>query len=666
MPQFTVHGRVMAKGAGRRLLCSRLLGSPLAGNSLQGNSLQGDSLQGDSLAAGQHLGSPLRARTRARFDRGRAAFIGICALAAFAALSTPVAGSETKVLQIPMRTDGPKSLDPVRGSTTYDNTAACQVYETLLQYKYLARPAQLEPLLLTEMPQVSEDRLTYHFKLKPGVRFHDDPCFPDGKGRELEARDVFYSWKRMADPKNDPKSWWLFEDTIVGFDEYRSAQRAAPTFDYEAPVAGFELIGRHEFRVRLKQPVYRFLWVLAMFQTSIVPREAVEHYGSAFGRNPVGTGPFTLEEKDWAIAKSMVFHRNVNYHECTYPTEHEVGDEALGFHIPAGKRLPIVDRVEISMFVEDQPMWLEFMAGRIGYTQVPAENTNTAFRKLSKAADGNRLRLQRELKSRGIVHHSVPLLDYIFKGFNMEDPLLGGYTDKGRQIRQAICHALDWEETNDTFYEGLAIVYDGPIPPNLDGHPPGHVAPISYVKGNLDKARELLASAGYPEGAGFPTVEYYVSRGGNSQEQSEQTRRQLEKIGIQLNVRLVDFSALIEAINNKKAPFFSFAWGSDYPDAENNLALFYGPNESPGSNHFNYKNPAYDALYRQIISMGPSPERTQIYERMRDMVLTDCPAAGSLARTREYLVQPWLANFKPSEDFYNWIKYLDVDDSKRP
>lgn len=576
-------------------------------------------------------------------------------------------GSTTrKVLHLPMRTDGPKSLDPVRGSTTYDNTAACQVYETLLQYKYLARPPQLEPLLLSEMPIVSEDRLTYRFKLKPGVRFHDDSCFPDGKGRELVARDVFYSWKRMADAGNDPKSWWLFEDTVLGFDEYRETQRAAEKFDYEAPVAGFQIVSDHEFTVQLKKPVYRFLWVLAMFQTSIVPREAVEKYGSTFGRNPVGTGPFTLKESDWHVAKSMVLERNPNYHECYYPSEHEPKDEALGLHTAAGKRLPIVDRVEISMFVEDQPMWLEFMAGRIGYTQVPSEFTKTAFRKLSRAVDGSRLRLEKELKDRGIVHHSVPLLDYIFKGFNMEDPVLGGYGEKNRMLRQAICHALDWEETNDTFYEGLAIVYDGPIPPSLDGHPTNHLAPTSYVKGNLEKARELIAKAGYPEGRGLPTIEYYVSRGGNSQEQSEQTRRQLDKIGIELNVRLVDFSALIEAINNKKAPFFSFAWGSDYPDAENNLALFFGPNESPGANHFNYKNAEYDALYRQILPMEPSPERTRIYERMRDMVLTDCPAAGSMARTREYLIQPWLKNFKPSEDFYNWIKYLDVDDAERP
>ena len=159
------------------------------------------------------------------------------------------ASAEEKVLHLPMRTDGPKSLDPVRGSTVYDNRASSFVYETLIQYAYFKRPSDataLEPLLLAEMPTVSEDGLTYNFKLKPGVLFHDDPCFPDGKGREMKAEDVIYSWKRMADNDNDPKSWWLMENTIAGFDKYREEQNAAEKFDYDADVEGMKVINDYE------------------------------------------------------------------------------------------------------------------------------------------------------------------------------------------------------------------------------------------------------------------------------------------------------------------------------------------------------------------------------------------------------------------------------------
>ncbi len=563
-----------------------------------------------------------------------------------------------KVLQLPMRTDGPKSLDPVRGSTVYDNRAASMVYDTLVQYKYLIRPPRLEPSLLAEMPTLSEDGLTYHFVLKPGITFHDDPCFPGGKGREVVAWDVFYSWKRMADQNNQPKSWWLFDNTIVGFNRYREVQNAAEVFDYDAPVEGFKVLNDYEFTVTLTRPIQRFLWVLAMFQTAVVPREAAEKYGTRFGRHPVGTGAFTMAEDDWVAGQKMIFYKNPGYREEFYPLEHMPEDEKLGLHLAAGTRVPIADRVEFTMFVQDQPMWLQFRSRKIGYTQIPSEYFPKAFLR-------RRQQLKRSFREEGIVAHAIPLLDFIFRGFNMKDPLLGGYTDKQRWIRQAIHLAMDHYEFNDTFYNGLNYVYDGPIPPGLDGFPPDGLSPNSLQGPDLERARKLMKEAGHPNGEGLPVIEYYLGRGGNSAEQAEMMQRQLAKIGIELNVHLVDFSTLIEAVNNGKAPLFSFAWGSDYPDAENNLALFYGPNEAPGANHFNYKNPEYDALYERIQVMPPGPARTVIYEQMREIVIRDAPYIGSMARTRFYLVNPWLKNFKPSEDFYNWVKYLDVDDSKR-
>ena len=142
-------------------------------------------------------------------------------------------------------------------------------------------------------------------------------------------------------------------------------------------------------------------------------------------------------------------------------------------------------------------------------------------------------------------------------------------------------------------------------------------------------------------------------------------RRQLGEIGVEIDGQMVDFSQLIELTNKKQAPMFSFAWLSDYPDAENNLALFYSKNVSPGSNHWNYNRPEFDALYEQAIVMEPGPERTALYEAMRDMVIADVPMVGSLARNRYYVWQPWLKNARPTPRFWSWFKYLDVDESKR-
>ncbi|MEX2217205.1 MAG: ABC transporter substrate-binding protein [Phycisphaerales bacterium] len=572
----------------------------------------------------------------------------------------------SKVIQLPIRTDGPKSLDPVRGSTVYDNVACSQIYETLLEYKYLVRPLELQPLLLTEMPATPDGGKTWRFKLKPAVRFADDPCFTGGKGREITSADVFYSWKRLADDRNDPKGWWLFEDQIVGFDDYRKAQNAAAKregkFDYDAPVPGLRILSPTEFEVELTRPVQQFLFKLAMFQTSVVAREAVDKYGIDLGKRPVGTGPFILDR--WEPGKSLSLNRNPSYHQAVYPSElpkdeaEARRDTELGLTRPAGTRLPIPDRLEFTMFVQDEPMWLSFRAGKIGYTEVPSEYFEEAFNKRTR-------RLRPEYRARGIQDHANLLLDFIFDGFNMHDSLLGGYTDEKKALRQAISLALDYEEINQSFYNGICIVYDGPIPPGLDGHPKDGRHEKAYRGPSLDRAKALLAKAGYPDGKGLPPIDYYTSRGGNSQEQSEMRKRQLAAIGIQLNVNLVDFSELIERVNRKGAPMFSFSWATDYPDAENNLALFYGPFETPGSNSYNYRRQDYDALFVEAQTMPPGPERTALYEKMRDMVIEDCPYTGALARTRFYLINPWLKNLKPTEDFWNWYKYLDVDDSRR-
>lgn len=571
-----------------------------------------------------------------------------------AAYAARVKSGKLKSARIPMRSDGPKSLDPIRGSTTYENQCASQTVETLLQYKYLKRPFEYEPLLLKELP-TSEDGLTWHFTLKDDVKFHDNACFPDGKGREVTSADVFYSWKRMADSKGSKsKVWWVFKDTIKGFDEFKATQEAADEFDYDAPVAGLEVVSDKEFRVTLIQRSQGFLWKLCMFQTAVVAREAVEQFGDRFGLSPVGTGPFIVNEGDWQQGQGIKFTRNPNYHESYYPSDHMKSDEADGLHVAAGKRLPLLDEVQVVFYKTDQPMWLQFKAGKLDYAQVPSENFKEAFSKRTK-------KLTRDMKKQGMKGYPVPLLDFIFRGFNMEDSVIGGDSDKAKYLRQAICLALDWDEQNESFYNGINLVYDGVIPPGLDGYPADGKSPKAYRGPDIERAKALLVKAGYPEGKGLPTIEYFTSRMQNGQEQSEMMAKQLAKIGVNLKVQLLDFSQLIQKLDKKSGQFFSFAWSSDYPEAENNLSLFYGPNESPGANHYNYKNAEYDKLYEKIVSMEASPERSQIFEQMQAILMEDCPYAGAMARTRFFVVTPQMKNFKPVETFENWYKYVDVE-----
>jgi ABC-type transport system substrate-binding protein len=541
--------------------------------------------------------------------------------------------------------------------------ASAYVYETLLEYEYLTRPYKLKPLLLEAMPEVSEDGKTFTFKLRDDIFFHDDPCFPEGKGRKVVTDDVFYSLKRMADQSNQPKSWWLMQDTIKGFDDYKKEQNEADEFDYGVPVSGMVKINDREFQIVLNKPFYRFIYTLAMFQTSVLPHEAVDHYGLKLSRHPVGTGPFLLDS--WETGVRMVYRRNPNYRDVRYPADpgmNEDGtppylgyekDRALGLYESAGERLPLADEVVLTMFPIPQPMWLKFLNQEIDYTRVPAESIPQAFIKRKGT-------LRPAFVEKGIRYVPLPLLDFIYNGFNMEDPNFGGYTDQKKWVRQAISLAIDLEEVNQAFYQGSNLIYDGPIPNGLDGHPEGHRAKVNYRGPNLQKAKALLAKAGHPNGEGLPKLAFYTSRQPQSVAMAYMTRRKLKKIGVKMEVNSVDFSELSEKLREKSAPFFGLAWGSDYPDAENNLQLFYGPFKSPMSNSFNYDRPEYNKLYDEVRVMQPSPERTAKYEKMRDMIIEDVPMIGSMARTRNYLIHDRLKNFKPEETFSNWVKYLTV------
>ncbi len=577
---------------------------------------------------------------------------------------------ERKVLRVPLRARI-GNLDPVRGGTQYSSLASSPIFERLVDYRYPRRPFQLRPALAIALPEVSADGRVYSFELRPGVRFQDDPAFRStgGRGPELTTDDVFYSIRRMCDAHWGPTGYWLFEGRIEGLDRYkaeeaeRRARHAAEgrldrfRFDYDRPIEGLRKIDDRRFEIVLTQPFPQLLYVLAMPYASIVPREAVEHYDLEFGNRPVGTGPYRVRE--FRRGSWLILERNPTWHGESFPTDLDSTELALGMGDYAGRDLPFIDRIVLEIFEQDQPMWLKFRRGDLDLTQVPSEYWPTVFRKDATARP--------ELEEKGIRAHPLPLLDLIYWGFNMEDPVWGQPPEM-KLVRRAIGYAVDLEARNHAFYNGRNTLYQGPIPPGLEGFVPGHRAR------DLDAARALMARAGHPvpmlpEGSAgmvesLPPLRYETSRGSNSQEQAQMLKRQLAEIGIRLEASFNSFPELNDKLKKRKAQFFGLAWGADYPDAENFLQLFYGPNASPGSNNFNFADAEYDSLFEAAKTMLPSPERTQIYTRLREIVIDQAPMIGSMARTRNYLVQRRLRNFRPEEVYSSWWQYLDVVDGE--
>lgn len=557
-----------------------------------------------------------------------------------------------KVLHIPLAAKV-GSLDPVRAATQYAGLAQAPVYEPLFEYEYLVRPYTLKPLLLTGMPDVSEDKLTYSFTLRDDLRFHDNECFDGGTGRPAVAQDVVWSLMRMADRSLRPGGWWVYQDRIVGFDAFKKRmddREPGEPFDWHADIEGLRVVDDHRFEIQLERPFPQLLYVLAMGYAAVMPRECAEYYGEEFGNHAVGTGPFTLES--WQRGVRFRFNKTENWRGEAYPSVAAPEFVERGLLEASGEAMPFLDALVFDVFDQVQPAWLKFRVGDVDVARVASEFHDGVFHPDKT--------LRKQFVDEGIQGYNLPLLDYIYAGFNMEDPLWGhpgGET--ARKLRQAVSLAYDTAEIDDAFYNRTTVLYDGPIPPGLEGYEPGITSP--YRGPDLDRSRALLAEAGYPNGEGLPPLLGEVSQASSMVQRAEMVSRQLSKVGIDYRFNTNSFPELSDKLKRKKAQFFGMAWGADYPDAENFLQLFYGPNGSPGSNNWNYDNPEYNALYDRSRVMEPSPERTAIYKTMRAMLIEDVPSLPSQARTRFYLWNPRVRNFQPSEVWYGWIKHVGVD-----
>ncbi len=535
-------------------------------------------------------------------------------------------------------------FDPINASDKYSGNEAGKVYEGLFEFHPLKRPYVLVPNLAESMPEVSKDGLTYTFKIKKGVLFHDSPAFKDGIGREMKADDVLYSYKRLADPKLTAKGWWVLDDKIAGLNEWREKFAQADTTNYDEPIEGLKKVDDYTIQIKLKKPYPQFLYALAMPYTFIVAKEAVDHFGKEFLNHPVGTGAFILPLFDQS--NMIVYNRNPKFREKFYPSEGEEGDEKKGLLSDAGKKLPLVDKINVYITVESQPKWLSFMRAKTDIIEIKDVNIQQTL--------DEKTELRAEHKEKGMRLFMLPMLDVAYFAFNYENPIF-----KNIKVRRAINLAYDRDEANRLFHENTAFIAQGPVPPGLAGNRKDFKNP--YSKLDIEQAKKLLAEAGYPEGKGLPDITIQTRNETVARQQIEFFAKCMEKIGIKIKVGMNTWPELVNKVTKKQHQMYTMAWGADYPDAENFLGLLYCPNQSPGSNGANYCNPEFDALFERATIMQDSPERTALYEKLNEMAALEVPWVYGFNRTDIYLTQSWLKNFKVMEFNHNQFQYLNVD-----
>ena len=602
----------------------------------------------------------LHRRMRGYWRQGLKRIIAVCLVLVSALLllmDCAVAADPNKVIRYAFPV-AETSFDPVAASDLYSNTLIEDVLESMLTYDYLARPVKLVPNTLAAMPEIRDNGATYLFHIKPGIYFTPDAAFK-GKPRELVAADYEFSLKRLFDPKLRSPWMFLLEDSVIGGKEAYNRAKAAGQFDYDAPIEGIKVLDRYTLQIRLKAPDYNLLYIMAMPATAAFAREVVEMYGDDVGSHPVGTGPYML--KEWKRSSKIVFEANPGFREQYFTSipGSDPLDRKIAAHLK-GKRLPLVGRVEVSIIEESQPRWLAFLNNEHDYIErFPNDYVNIATPggKLAPNLAKQGITLQRLVE---------PMLTFYL--FNMEDPVVGGYTPEKVALRRAICMSMNDNEEIQILRKNQAIRAQSPVPPGVAGYDPNFRSAAAEY--NPAKAKALLDMFGYldRDGDGYrelpdgrPLVLNYWSTPTQLERQYDELwKKSLDAIGVRLAVHKEKWPDLLKATKAGKVQFRGYAWAADYPDADNFLQLLYGPN-SGQSNDARFRLPAFDRLYQEAKRLPDSPERTHLYQEMNRLILAYAPWKLGVNRIEGYLIHPWVLGYKKNPLLRAQWQFLDVD-----
>lgn len=494
-------------------------------------------------------------------------------------------------------------FDMAKTQNFYSGWVSEAIFEPLLSYDYLARPARLLPLSAETMPEVTEQGKVFTFKIKPGIYFAPDSAFKSKK-HELTAHDYVYTFKRVLDPANRSPNASFIEGKIVGLDDVAIKAKKTGKFDYDAPIAGLKAIDKYTLRIELKATDYNFLYVVAYGGFGAVAREVIEAYGDQTGLHPVGTGPYMVEK--YLPRSKIVLTANPEYRGYTwdFKSTGSARDEEIVKQMK-GKKMPQVGKVDISIIEEEQSRWLAFQDGQLDIDKLPQSAATAAL---------NGVELKPELKDQGIKMDRVTDAGNTFTIFNMRDPVIGGYTKEKIALRRAIGMAYSYEDEIAQMRLGQAIRSEMIIPKDIVGYDPSYRSSLVY---DIKLANKLLDHFGYKRGAdgyrnnpdGSPlTIKKTVEPAAIYKVQSEIYKRGLDKIGLRIDFQVSNFADNLKAASACKLNMWNGAWNADFPDGENFLQLLYGPKSGAG-NHACYESPAYDALFRKAVSMPLGEER---------------------------------------------------------
>lgn len=535
------------------------------------------------------------------------------------------------------------SLDPHQSDNVYALMTEALFYEPLFQMHYLKRPYEITPLLAAELPKLSADGKTATIKIKKGIFFHDDPCFKDGKGREVKIDDVIYMFERIAGKTINSSVYSGYQGNLVGVEAFHDGKAKT--------ISGLKKIDDYTLEIKLTKVLPRFIYTLSLSDTraSIMPREAVEKYGDELARHPVGTGPFLPKEVN--LSSKIIAVKNLNYNTVTYPTEGNAGDAEKGLLADAGKKLPLLDKIVLEVITESQPRWLKFMSGEFELTAIPKDNMATAL-------PGNKL--SPELAAKGIQHFRAAKGDVTVQIFNMMDPVWG----KSKDLRHAVALALDVEKMIQLQYSGQAIRAESTVDPVSYGYDVNFKS--KWSKRDVAKAKELLAKAGYPDGKGLPPLKMPTMADSTARQLDEMMTRQLAEVGIVLQSEAMTWPEFERRGREHNFGMIGLGYSSSVPDFDDGTTIYSSKYIPTGSNMAAYSNPKADKLIGEIEEMKDGPARMKKITEFKELVDDELPVISMVHRIGNQLVQPWVKNhvYLDSSFIGQFLKYHRTEAAK--
>ncbi|MBT9492754.1 MAG: bicyclomycin resistance protein [Paucibacter sp.] len=558
-------------------------------------------------------------------------------------------------------------FDPAQIDDIYSRTITAAIFESLYRYDHLARPVKVLPLVAAALPEVASDFKTFTVRIKPGIYFATDAAFKD-KQRELTAADFVYSYKRFADPAVKSPGWSTFEEAgLLGLAAQRElALKGKKPFDYEREIEGLRALDRYTIQFKIEQARPRLVEMIMTGSDIVgaVAREVVDAYGDKIAEHPVGTGPFKLGA--WRRSSKIELLRTPDYRERFYDAEPAPGDQE-GQALLArfkGRRLPMLDRVEVDVIEETQPRWLAFLNVEHDFLErVPADFISQAMPNAKLAPN---------LAKRGVQAFRTVGPDASLTVFNMEDPVIGGMTADRIALRRAISLGLDVPREISLVRRGQAVPAQSQVVP----HTSGYSADFKSEMGDYDplRAKALLDLYGYidrdgdgwrerPDGQPLVLVRN-TEPSGTIRQIDELQLKNMRAIGLKLEFKTAKWPENMKSARGGKYMIWFLGSSADSPDGLSALQRLYGP-AIDGQNLSRFKHGEFDRLYEQMQAMADGPEREALLLQAKRLAVSYMPAKAHVHRIYTDLAHPWLIGYRRALFWQDWWQYVDIDESKR-